>query len=86
MFQFSMTLVKTMACWMNGDKEEARKYYREADDWLQKNQPGKPGWPRIVVEKLHRFRTEADEVMGISKQDIKGQKTPEKIMPNDPDA
>ena len=61
-----------MACWKNGDKEEARKYYGEADAWLKKNQPGNPGWPRIVVEKLRRFRTEADEVMGISKSDIKG--------------
>jgi hypothetical protein len=62
-----------MACWKNSNKEEARKYYREADDWLKKNQPGKPGWPRIIVEKLRRFRTEADEVMGNSKQDINGQ-------------
>jgi eukaryotic-like serine/threonine-protein kinase len=47
-----------MVHWQRGNKEEARRWYQQAVDWMQKHQPGDPDWPR--------FRAEAAELLGIT--------------------
>ena len=47
-----------MAHWQLGDKDEARKWYDKAVEWMDKNQPKN--------EELLRFRAEAAELLGIS--------------------
>jgi len=49
-----------MAHWQLGNKEEARKGYDRAVEWLEKNQPQN--------EELRRFRTEAAELLGVKKK------------------
>jgi tetratricopeptide (TPR) repeat protein len=49
-----------MARWQLGDKEKARKWYDQAVQWTQKNQP--------QDEELRRFRAEAAELLGIKDQ------------------
>jgi serine/threonine protein kinase/tetratricopeptide (TPR) repeat protein len=46
-----------MAHWQQGDKEEARKLYRRAVEWMQKNKPND--------EALRRFRAEAAELLSM---------------------
>ena len=47
-----------MAHWQLGHKDEARKWYDKAVEWMDKNQPKN--------EELLRFRNEAAELLGIS--------------------
>jgi tetratricopeptide (TPR) repeat protein len=47
-----------MAHWQVGDKEEAHKWYRQAVEWMDKNQP--------EDEKLLRFRVEAQKLIAAS--------------------
>ena len=47
-----------MAHWQLGHKDEARKWYDKAVEWMDKNQPKN--------EELLRFRAEAAELLGIS--------------------
>ena len=46
-----------MAHWQLGEKDKARKWFDQAAEWMDKNQP-KNG-------ELRRFRAEAAELMGI---------------------
>ncbi len=46
-----------MAYWDLGNKDEARRWYDEAVDWMDKNMPDDKG--------LRRFRAEAEKLMGI---------------------
>jgi serine/threonine protein kinase/Flp pilus assembly protein TadD len=46
-----------MAHWQLGQKDEARKWYDQAVEWTNKNQPKN--------EELQRFRAEAAELLGI---------------------
>ncbi|HKB42376.1 MAG TPA: tetratricopeptide repeat protein [Gemmataceae bacterium] len=47
----------SMAHWQLGSKDEAGKWYDRAVEWMEKNQPQN--------EELHRFRAEAEELMGV---------------------
>ncbi len=49
----------TMANWQLGEKEQARQWYDRAVQWMEKNQPKN--------DELHRFRSEAAELLGIEK-------------------
>lgn len=49
-----------MAHWQRGNKDEARKWYDQAVQWMEKNQPQN--------EELRRFRTEAAELLGIKER------------------
>ncbi len=49
-----------MAHWQVGDKEQARKWYDRAVDWVDKNQP--------ADAQLRRFRAEAAELLGLNKK------------------
>jgi tetratricopeptide (TPR) repeat protein len=46
-----------MAHWQRGDKKEARRWYQQANDWMEKHQPGDA--------ELRRFRAEAAELLGM---------------------
>ena len=46
-----------MAHWQLDEKDEAGKWYKQAVDWMEKNQPEN--------EELGRFRAEAAELLGI---------------------
>jgi hypothetical protein len=46
-----------MAHWQLGDKEQSRKWYDRAVEWMEKNQPNH--------EELRRFRSEAEQLLGI---------------------
>jgi WD40 repeat protein/tetratricopeptide (TPR) repeat protein len=46
-----------MAHWQMDQKGEARKWYAQAVQWMDKTQPQNP--------ELHRFRAEAEELLGI---------------------
>jgi Flp pilus assembly protein TadD len=48
-----------MAHWQLGHKDDARKWYDRAVEWMAKNQPGNG--------ELLRFRAEAEERLGIDK-------------------
>jgi Flp pilus assembly protein TadD len=43
-----------------GDQDEARKWYNQGVQWMEKNQP--------EDEELRRFRAEAAELLGIEKK------------------
>ncbi len=47
-----------MAHWQLDEKDEAGKWYKQAVDWMEKNQP--------QDEELVRFRAEAAELLGIA--------------------
>ena len=47
-----------MAHWQLDHKDEARKWYDEAIEWMDKNQPQN--------DELRRFRAEAAELLGIT--------------------
>jgi serine/threonine protein kinase/WD40 repeat protein len=49
-----------MAHWQIGEKEQARKEYRQAAAWMEKNQPRN--------EELRRFRAEAAELLGVAEK------------------
>jgi tetratricopeptide (TPR) repeat protein len=48
-----------MTHWQLGSKEEAREWYREAVQWMEKYQP--------KDEELRRFRAEAEQLLGVKK-------------------
>jgi Flp pilus assembly protein TadD len=50
----------SMAEWQLGNKDEARKWYDQAVQWMEKNEPQN--------EELRRFRAEAAEMLKIEKQ------------------
>src|SRR5262249_14963717 len=56
---------RAMAHWQLGEKEQARKWYDEAVQWLEAP-TRKEGdqWPSVSDQR--RFRAEAEKVMGIS--------------------
>ena len=47
-----------MTRWQLGDKDEARKWYDKAVEWMEKNSPDN--------EELRRFRAEAAELLGLA--------------------
>src|SRR5262249_37170630 len=47
----------SMACWQQGDKDAARKWYTAAARWMERNEPNN--------EDLRRYRTEAGALLGI---------------------
>jgi tetratricopeptide (TPR) repeat protein len=49
-----------MAHWRQGDKDEARKWYNQGVQWMEKHQPRN--------EELRRFRAEAAGLLGIEKK------------------
>jgi tetratricopeptide (TPR) repeat protein len=49
-----------MAHWQLGHKDEARKWYDQAVEWMDKNQPEN--------EELHRFRAEAAELLELKEK------------------
>jgi tetratricopeptide (TPR) repeat protein len=59
-----------MAHWRLGNKDEARKWYEQAVQWMEKNKP--------QDEELVRFRAEAEELLGIAKP---GTAEPELVPP-----
>jgi tetratricopeptide (TPR) repeat protein len=50
-----------MAHWKLAQKEEARKWYDRAVQWMEKNAPQN--------EELRRFRAEAEELLGIKRKE-----------------
>jgi tetratricopeptide (TPR) repeat protein len=52
-----------MTHWQLGNKDEARKWYDQAIDWMDKNAP--------TNEELKRFRAEAAELLGVNEQQEK---------------
>jgi Flp pilus assembly protein TadD len=50
----------SMAHWQLGNKDEARRWYDRAVEWMDRNKPDD--------EELRRFRAEAAERMGIKKK------------------
>jgi serine/threonine protein kinase/tetratricopeptide (TPR) repeat protein len=48
-----------MALWQQGDRAQARKWYEQARQWMEKNLP--------QDALLHRFRAEAEEVLKMKK-------------------
>ena len=48
-----------MSHWQLGDSEQARKYYAQAVEWMDKNKP--------KDDELRRFRAEAAELLGIDR-------------------
>jgi serine/threonine protein kinase/tetratricopeptide (TPR) repeat protein len=59
-FDSGSTFFLAMAYWQIGNQNEARKWYDHAGEWMEKNNP--------KDEELHRFRTEAAELLGIEKK------------------
>jgi Flp pilus assembly protein TadD len=49
-----------MAHWQITEKEKARKWFDQAVEWIEKNQP--------QDEELRRFRAEAEELLGMKAQ------------------
>jgi tetratricopeptide (TPR) repeat protein len=54
-------LFLAMAHWQLGHKEQARQFYKQAVDWVKKNQPPDP-------EELRRFRAEAAALLNDNQQ------------------
>jgi tetratricopeptide (TPR) repeat protein len=50
-------IFRAMALWQLGHKEEARLWYDQAVEWMEKNQPNN--------DQLRRFRAEAEELLRI---------------------
>jgi tetratricopeptide (TPR) repeat protein len=55
-----------MARWQLGEKELARKSFERAVQWMDKNAPQN--------EELRRFRAEAEELLGVKRQEPKNKK------------
>jgi serine/threonine protein kinase/tetratricopeptide (TPR) repeat protein len=53
-------LFLAMTHWQLGNKDEARKWYDNAAEWIEKNNP--------KIEQLSRFQSEAEELLGIKKK------------------
>jgi tetratricopeptide (TPR) repeat protein len=53
------SLFLAMAHWQLGKKDEARQWYDKAVEWMEKN--------NLADDELRRFRTEAEELLGIKK-------------------
>ena len=64
-------LCLAMAHWKLGHKDEARKWYEQAVEWMETNNPNN--------EELRRFRAEAAELLGITEP----QPTADKQAPDD---
>ncbi len=60
-FESFNTFFLAMAHWKLGEKEQARKWYDQAVQWMEKNQPRN----EEQSEELRRFRAEAAELLGI---------------------
>ena len=56
-----------MAHWRLDEKDEARKWYDKAVEWMDKNQPQN--------EELLRFRAEAEELLGLKAEETTGVRT-----------
>jgi serine/threonine protein kinase/Flp pilus assembly protein TadD len=52
-----------MAHWQLGREEQARKYYRQAVQWMEKDKG------RMRSAELRRFRAEAEKLMGLKTED-----------------
>src|SRR4029453_10714151 len=65
--------VLAMAHWQLGEKEEARKWYDQTAQWVEKHPPP----PQHVIR---RFRAEAEELMKIT--DLKPTTKPESCDPS----
>jgi tetratricopeptide (TPR) repeat protein len=53
-----------MACWQLGQKDDARRWYKQAVRWVEKNSDAlakNPQW----TEELRRFRAEAKELLNV---------------------
>ena len=57
MFGFNASFL-AMAHWQLGEHDEARKWYDQAVEWMEKNMP--------TNEELKRFRDEAAELLGVN--------------------
>jgi tetratricopeptide (TPR) repeat protein len=55
-----------MAHWQLGQKDDALKCYKQAVEWMEKNKEAVANNPQ-GTEDLRRFRTEAEELLGIEK-------------------
>jgi tetratricopeptide (TPR) repeat protein len=56
-----------MSYWKLGQKDEARRWYNQAVEWMEKNNDElmkNPQWP----EELRRFRAETEQILGIGKK------------------
>jgi eukaryotic-like serine/threonine-protein kinase len=53
-------LYLALAHWKRGDRAEARQWFDQADQWVEKNQPDNKG--------LHRFRSEVAGELGVKEQ------------------
>ncbi|MBW3540364.1 MAG: tetratricopeptide repeat protein, partial [Planctomycetes bacterium] len=63
-----------MACWQLDDREQAREWYDSSVAWLEQDQPlldQNSHWP----DELRRFRAEAEELMGLNPEEIRGQRS-----------
>ena len=55
------TFFLAMAHWQLDEKDEARKWYDQALEWMEKNKP--------QDEELKRFRAEVAELLGLKEQE-----------------
>src|SRR5262249_53002423 len=55
-----------MARWQLGEKEQARKSFDQAVQWMDKYAPQN--------EELRRFRSEAEELLGVKRREPKNKK------------
>jgi tetratricopeptide (TPR) repeat protein len=60
-----------MAQWQLGQKEEARKWYHQAVEWMEQRKP-----QGEALEDLGPFRAEAQELLGIGKKPEPGKEKP----------
>lgn len=65
-----------MAHWQLGDQDEARKFYDQAVEWMEKNKP--------QDEELKRFRAEAAELLEGEKESQTDQTTPAEPVAKEP--
>jgi hypothetical protein len=56
-----------MAHWKLGNPDEARKRYRQAVQWLEKNREALEKDKGGLAEQLRGFQTEAEEVLELKK-------------------
>jgi tetratricopeptide (TPR) repeat protein len=62
------TFFLAMVCWNQGDPEAARKWYNQAISWMQRHKP--------MDHELRRFRAEAEQLLGIRREEEKETKQP----------
>ncbi|HJZ59568.1 MAG TPA: tetratricopeptide repeat protein, partial [Gemmataceae bacterium] len=58
------TCFLAMANWRLGNKREARKWYDQAVEWMEKNEPE----DEFIGEYLRRFHAEAEELLGVKEK------------------